>query len=229
MENQVQHLAIVMDGNRRWAREKNLDPIEGHREGINALVKIVRSCANKKIPYLTVYALSSENFSGRNPVEIAQLLHLMAEQMKERLPELQKEGAKIEILGDISVLPTPLQERISDAYNSLSKNSRIQINIALNYGGRAEILNAIRKLGLEKVELNKVNEEIFSRYLYTKNLPDPDLIIRTGGQVRISNFLLWQSAYSEWYFTKTLWPDFNEQELEEALSDFNERKRNFGK
>jgi undecaprenyl diphosphate synthase len=225
----VKHLAIIMDGNRRWAKARNLDPIEGHREGIETLTKIVKACAKREISFLTVYALSSENYTKRSPIEIGKLLSLMAEGIQKKLPELQKEGARIEILGETSALPSTLLKKINAAYDSLSKNRRIQINIALNYGGRAEILNAIGKLSKTESDLTKVDEEIFERYLYLPGIPDPDLVIRTGGQTRTSNFLVWQTAYSEWYFTSSLWPDFTEVELQKALENFSERKRNFGK
>lgn len=229
MKGSIKHLAIIMDGNRRWAASRGLPAKEGHRAGVETLAEIVRTCAKLNIPYLTVYALSSENLVQRDKKEIIGLFSLIKEGLLTRVPELQKEGVKIEFLGDLTVLPAALKKAINQAYDKLARNSRIQLNIALNYGGRAEIVSATKELIKKKVRPEEVDEENFSHYLFTQGLPDPDLVIRTGGQQRISNFLLWQTAYSEWFFAETLWPDFDETQLNKALADFAARKRNFGR
>lgn len=223
----IKHLAIIMDGNRRWAESRGLQTIEGHRAGVNTLAEITEYAAKAGIEYLTVYTLSTENLKERGPREIGGLFHLINESLTERMPELQKQGVRLEFIGDLDFLPLPLGVTIKKAYTVLSGNSRIQLNICLNYGSRAEMVNAANKLVQENVE--KIDEEAFKKHLYTKDLPDPDLVIRTGGQRRLSNFLLWQAAYSELFFTPTLWPDFTPKELEAVLKEFAERKRNFGR
>ena len=216
-----------MDGNRRWAAARKLKPIEGHRQGVNTLAEITKYAAQAGIKYLTVYTLSTENLKERSVSEIAGLIKLINEGLNDRLPELQKEQVRIEFIGNLDFLPANLRKTIGKAYYVLQGNSRIQLNICLNYGSRAEILNAVNKLIQEKIE--KIDEGSFQNYLYTKDLPDPDLIVRTGGQKRLSNFLLWQGAYSELFFTGTLWPEFSTKELDSILMEFRERKRNFGR
>lgn len=218
-----------MDGNRRWAAVQGKKPAEGHHAGTDTLAQIVRTTAEAGIHYLTVYALSSENLAQRDKKEILSLFRLIHDGLVTRLAELQKEGVRVDFFGDLTVLPSALQKAIKQAYQKLQRNSRLQLNIALNYGGRAEIISATKKLIQEKTKAEEIDEKTFSSHFFTKGLPDPDLVIRTGGQIRTSNFLLWQTAYSEWYFTETLWPDFDEKELNKALLEFANRKRNFGK
>ncbi len=225
----VSHVAIIMDGNRRWAAARGLKALDGHRAGTEALAEITKHCAKVGISYLTVYALSTENIAERAKSEIGSLWALVAEGLRDRMGDLQRERIRIEILGDLGPLPIALQRLINHAYRKLKSNDRIQLNIAFNYGARAEIVRAVKEILRQKISIDEINEEFFQKNLYTAGLPDPDLIIRTGGQVRLSNFLLWQAAYSELFFTDTLWPDFSTKELDGILEDFVERKRNFGR
>lgn len=218
------HVGIIMDGNRRWARQHGLPVKDGHKEGVEALERVVREAVKNKINYLTVYALSTENLIERDKSEIGDLFSLIKMGFVSKLPILKREGVRVEFLGNIDKLPTTVKKILETAKRTLASGKNLQLNIAINYGSREEILKA----SLNVIDSKTVNEETFSQFLYTKNLPDPDLIIRTGGQKRLSNFLLWQAAYSELYFTDTLWPDFDEKDFLEALEDFRLRKRNFG-
>jgi undecaprenyl diphosphate synthase len=215
------HVAIIMDGNRRWARERGLDPKEGHKEGIEALERTVRACKKFGIELLTVYALSTENLVSREESEINSLFSLINSGFAEKFPILKKEEVRVNFLGNIEKLPFSVKKTLQITKKALSANSGLVLNIALNYGSREEITKAAEKF-------KKGTEEEFSSFLYTKGLPDPELMIRTGGEKRLSNFLLWQLSYTELYFTDTLWPDFNEEELSKALEDYRKRKRNFG-
>lgn len=217
------HIGIIMDGNRRWAKQKNLAVSEGHRFGVEALEKTVSAAAKIGVKYLTVYALSTENLKERQKTEINDLFSIMKSGFLTKLPKLKKEGVKVNFFGDLKQLPLGVRQILIQAENVLKNGKTIQLNIALNYGARAEILRAAKKFNQKKL-----TEEIFSNYLYTKDIPDPDLIIRTGGMKRLSNFLLWQGAYSELYFSDKLWPDFTEVDFATAIEDFKNRKRNFG-
>jgi len=220
------HVAIIMDGNRRWAQEHGLPAIEGHRKGVDALVGTVEAARELGIKYLTFYALSTENYQNRPKDEIRTLLKLIEEGLREYIPRLKKEGAKLKVLGDKKALPIATQLAIKQAEKQLSSGKRIILNLAINYGGRREILMAVKRLAEKNLNLT---EEEFERALFTHGIPDPEIIIRTGGRTRLSNFLIWQGAYSELYFTDTLWPDFGAKELQKALKDLNERERNFGR
>lgn len=222
------HVGIIMDGNRRWARRQGLKDIQGHRAGADNLSKIVDYAADLGIETLTVYALSTENLTKRATVELAQLFALITEAVTRHIREMQKKGIKIAVIGEINAMPFTVRRAIGNALKVVVKNERIKVNIALNYGGRAEIVRAVQSLIKDGIKPTEVDEEAIARKLYTQNGHDPDLIIRTGGQVRISNFLLWQSSYSEFYFTDTLWPDFGPEELDKALEEYQNRKRNFG-
>jgi len=221
--NYPNHVAIIMDGNRRWAKAKGLSSREGHRQGVKALEKVVKSSIKEKIKFLTVYALSTENLKEREKTELRDLFFLIKSGFVEKLPLLEKEKVAVNFIGNLARLPFSVQKIAQKTAERLKNNSRLYLNIAIAYGAREEILRAV-----EKAQGKSLSEEEFSKYLYTKNLPDPDLLIRTGGQIRLSNFLLWQSAYSELYFTDTLWPDFDESEFKKALNEFSARKRNFG-
>lgn len=229
MENKINHIAIIMDGNRRWAKEKGLSASEGHRAGAETLVKLVRHVAKLNIKYLTVYALSTENLSNRSKLEVGSLFKLLQEKIVEHLGELNKEGIKLKILGDLSALPNIVQKSVNKASSLLNNNTQAQLNIALNYGSRAEIVRAAKKIVETKLPLSEIDEQELSEKLYTEGIPDPEIVIRTGGEKRISNFLLWQIAYSELFFTETLWPDFSPQELDTIIKEYSRRKRNFGK
>jgi len=227
--NQVKHVAIIMDGNRRWAAEKGLEVAQGHREGVETLATITKYCARVGINYLTVYALSTENLVLRNKKEILGLFSLIQEGLQSKLPQLHREGIRIQFFGDLGALPSGLRRAVDQAYQQLQDNKRIQLNIALNYGGRAEMVSVVKQMVSAKIDPKKINEEMFSSHLFSSSLPDPEILIRTGGQKRLSNFLLWQAAYSELFFTDTLWPDFSAQELDSILTEFSARQRNFGR
>lgn len=222
------HIAIIMDGNRRWAKNKNLPRIEGHRNGALALEKIINQAGKRGVKILTVYAFSSEN-RNRDPKEIKDLVILLRYFIRKKRKKLNKEGASIQILGDISFFSKELQKEIQDTVNFLKNNKRIHINIALNYGGREEIVRAAKNLIKDNIEIDNIDDHKFSEYLYTSGQADPDLVIRTGGVIRLSNFLPWQSTYSELYFSDKLWPDFNEDELDGAIEEYSWRQRRFGK
>ncbi len=218
------HVAIIMDGNRRWAKQKGLKIADGHREGVEALEKVVRAAAKLGVTYLTVYALSTENLRNRAKTELKDLFSLLQKGFVDKLPMLKKEGVKVTFFGQFEKLPLAVRVTLGETQKRLSAGNNLQLNIAISYGSRAEILAAIEKTGKEK----KLSEEEFSDLLYSAGLPDPELIIRTGGEKRLSNFLLWQAAYSELYFTDVLWPDFDEKELKKAVEEYKNRKRNFG-
>jgi undecaprenyl diphosphate synthase len=227
-----QHLAIIMDGNGRWAKKRGLPRIAGHSQGANTLKNILRYCQELGINYLTVYAFSCENW-GRPQIEVEFLMGLFERLLQKELNEMNKEGVKINFLGDLTMLPPTLQKQIQVAVDRTHNNREINLNLAINYGSRQEIIQACRHLA-EKVRSQEllpeeIDENSFNRYLYTSNLPDPDLLIRTSGEMRLSNFLLWQMAYTEIYVTDTLFPDFDRSELDHALLVYQGRDRRFGK
>jgi undecaprenyl diphosphate synthase len=228
IQNIPGHLGIIMDGNRRWAEENGFSTFKGHRLGSENVKKILRLCANKGIKILTVYALSTENWLKRSKNELNGLMRILREFMIKERKKLDAEGISINILGDISVFPESLRQVIKETVEMLSKNKKFVFNIAINYGGRGEIIRAIKKIAKEGINVEKLSEEMMGKYLDTKNLPDPDMIIRTGDEKRISNFLIWQGAYAEFYFPQVFWPEFGEKELDEAIDEFKERKRRFG-
>jgi len=224
-----QHIAIIMDGNRRWARQRHLSVTEGHRAGAQNLEKIVTYCQKIGIKYLTVYALSTENWRKRAKAEVRGIFNILIEAVRRKAQEYKKQGVKIFILGNIQDFPQRVRRALEKILNVVKEHERLKFNIALNYGGRAEIIQAVKRIIEDGVPPGKVNEALISRYLYTNGQPDPDLVIRTGGELRLSNFLLWQLSYAELYFTKTLWPDFSEKELKKAILDFQRRERRLGK
>ncbi|OIP22739.1 di-trans,poly-cis-decaprenylcistransferase [bacterium CG_4_10_14_0_2_um_filter_33_32] len=215
------HIAIIMDGNRRWAKKKGLIFYKGHQEGVKTFKKIVKYCSKIGVKYLTVYAFSTEN-KLRAKAEVSALFRILEDALEKEVPELNDNNVKIRFIGNIKGLPKSLQERVKKSEDALSKNIGLMLSVALNYGGREEIIHAAK---LSKI----INEKNIGNNLYTKGLPSPDLLIRTGGEMRISNFLLWQSAYAELYFTDQLWPDFNEKDLTQAILDYNNRERRFGR
>ncbi len=226
------HIGIILDGNRRWARKRGLPPMEGHRAGAENLDKIIKFSKKIGIKILSVYAFSTENWK-RSPAEVNFLMNLLVEYFKTKLNFFQENKIKIVHSGRFNKLPSPAKIAIQNAVKKTKKNDEFIFNVCFNYGGRAEILDAIRKIYRDikkkKFSIRKLNEKSFYQFLYHPEIPDPDLIIRTSGEIRTSNFLLWQSAYSEWYFTKTLWPDFDEKELIKAIKDYQKRNRRFGK
>ncbi|MCD5396158.1 MAG: di-trans,poly-cis-decaprenylcistransferase [Candidatus Pacebacteria bacterium] len=223
------HLAIIMDGNRRWARSRGLPTLFGHKKGLENFKKIARYCYKKGVKILTAFAFSTENWN-RSKEEVSYLMKLFESMFtKKNVEELNKKGVKINIIGQKWRFPKTLQKKIKEIEQLTKKNKKAILNIALSYGGRADIIEAIKKIVRLKVPPKEVNEELVSKYLWTKAQPDPDLIIRTGKEKRISNFLIWQSAYSELYFSNKHWPEFTEKDLEEAFLDYSKRKRRFGK
>lgn len=224
-----QHIAIIMDGNRRWARQRDLPEGKGHEAGTDALEKIVESAAKIGVKTITVYALSTENIRERAKREIAGLFNLMRSSYHTKLKKMMANGVKISILGELNGLPKTIQRLIEELKKTYIKNESIKLNIALNYGGKKEIVEAIKDLVKKGIDVDKINDELISTHLYTNGQKDPDLVIRTGGRIRLSNFLLWQTAYSELYFTKTLWPDFSPEELKKAIKWYQTQQRNFGK
>ena len=226
------HIAIIMDGNGRWAKERGLPRIAGHREGINSVREITKICGEIGVKYLTLYTFSTENWS-RPKTEVKALMTLLLSTIKKEIKELHKNDVKFSTIGDISILPKGTVKGIKEGEKLTFDNSGLNLILALNYGSRQEIISAVNNIVLDikkgSLDSNSIDENIFSSYLYTNNCPDPDLLIRTSGELRISNFLLWQSAYTEMYLTNTYWPSFRENELFTAIVDFQNRERRFGK
>ncbi len=221
----LNHIAIIMDGNRRWAKKSHLPSMLGHKKGVSALKTITRACNDLGIKYLTLYAFSTENWN-RKKEEVDFLMDLFATTLKNELQELNENKVKLNYIGNLSQLNPNLQKILTDSKELTKNNKGVTLTVAVNYGAREEIINAVKNIVQDKVEINEKN---FSNYLYTKNLPDPDLLIRTSGEKRISNFLLYQIAYSEVYITDTLWPDFNKEQLGLAIREFALRQRRWGK
>ncbi len=227
--NIPKHIGIIMDGNRRWATKRGLVSTEGHEAGVKALVAIVEHCLKLGVETLTVYALSTENWRQRAQQEVKGIFELLVKMVREKKKEYRQKGVKMAILGDFQAFPRRVAGAISEMLNIVKEKERLKLNIALNYGGRDEILRAVKKIVDQKIPAKKITEETFSKFLYTNGENDPDLIIRTGGEVRLSNFLLWQMSYAELYFTETLWPDFSPQKLDRAIAEYQKRQRRFGK
>lgn len=223
------HIAIIMDGNRRWARSRGLTDTQGHQAGAENLQKIVNHCRDIGIKHLTVYALSTENWRKRPLEEVRGIFNLLVRIIREKSEEYRRSGVKIFILGNFQAFPSKVKHALKKLLQLAIVEQKLQFNIALNYGGRDEIITAIKNIIKDKIPANKISEELISKYLYTHDQPDPDLIIRPGGEVRLSNFLLWQMSYAELYFTDTLWPDFDPEKLDEAISSFQQRQRRMGK
>lgn len=221
------HVAIIMDGNGRWARRRGLPRQAGHRAGAENLRRIVRACVEFKIKILTIYAFSTENW-GRPEREVRGLMRIFARVLDQELDELHRQGVCLHHLGDLTGVNPTLQEKVKKALELTKDNDRLILNVAFNYGGRAEILHAVRDLLADGIKPDELTEELFSSYLFTSGLPDPDLVIRTSGELRISNFLIWQAAYAEYYPTPALWPDFGPEDLFEAIVAYNERDRRYG-
>lgn len=223
------HIAIIMDGNRRWAKKNNLNPSEGHKAGAKNLEDIVEHAAKLGIKHVTVYALSTENWRKRTKEEVTGIFRLLINYLQRKRQMLRKSGIRIVILGDFHAFPLRVRLALKKALSLLVPQENLKFNIALNYGGRDEIVHAIKNIIKDKVKPNDITEDLVAKYLYTHDQPDPDLIIRPGGEKRLSNFLLWQASYSEFYFTDTLWPDFGPKELEKAIAYYQSRERRLGK
>ena len=230
-QNLPAHVAIIMDGNGRWAKKRGLPRLAGHKAGMEALKKIVRKSGEIGIEQLTIYAFSTENWK-RSAEEVSGIFQILVFYMERELKELHNNGVRVGILGDYHRLPQACVEAVERAMELTESNTGLTFNIALNYGGRADIVNAARRLGEEigngRLEPQDITEDLFSGFLSTAGGKDPDLVIRTSGELRLSNFLLWQTAYSELYFTDVLWPDFKEEDYLQAICEFQKRKRNFG-
>ena len=221
------HVAIIMDGNGRWAKKRGLPRVAGHRAGTENLRTIIRASAEFGIKYLTLYAFSTENWS-RPQAEVTGLMNILADVIDREMAELHKEGARLLHIGHLDGLSKILREEVKQAIELTRNNKGITIVLAFNYGGRDEIVHAVKKLLADDVKPEEVDAELVSKYLFTRDIPDPDLVIRTSGERRTSNFLTWQTVYSEWCFPKVFWPDFDKEALRKALQDYAERERRFG-
>jgi len=222
------HVAIIMDGNGRWAKQHGLLRLEGHQAGAENIHPIIKCLNQHHIRYVTLYGFSTENWN-RPENEVTGLLRLFEESINKYVSELRENGIKLRHLGHLKELPQGLQLAINKALELTKNNTRMTLSFALNYGGRLEILDAVRHIIAEGIPIQNIDEGLFNSYLCTAGLPDVDLVIRTSGEFRTSNFLIWQAAYSEYYFTDVLWPDFNQKELEKALLAYSQRRRRFGK
>ena len=228
-DNIPNHIAIIMDGNRRWARAHHLPEMKGHEVGSEALEEIVEAAEKLGVKTVTVYALSTENIKERAKREVLGLFNLMKKGYHSKLKKMMENGVRVTILGEVHGLPDTIKKIISEVRKTYIKNESIKLNIALNYGGKKELICAIKEIVKQGIDITRINETLIEKHLYTNGQPDPELVIRTGGRSRLSNFLLWQTAYSEFYFTYTLWPDFNASELKKAIIWYQSQKRNFGK
>ena len=231
-DTNLQHIAVIMDGNRRWAKQKGLPSAFGHKKGVDALKAAMRACDDFGIKYLTVYAFSTENWN-RKQEEVDFLMDLLGQTIKNELKEMHENGVVISFIGDLTRLKPKLQEILANAVEVTKNNTGVRLQIAFNYGSRDEIVHAVKNIITEvqtgKVTIDNINEDLISKHLYTATIPDPDLLIRTGGEMRVSNYLLWQIAYSEFIVTPTLWPDFDKAALASAVEEFHSRQRRFGK
>jgi undecaprenyl diphosphate synthase len=225
------HVAIIMDGNGRWARSRGLPRIKGHEKGAEAVRECVEGCGELKIEFLTLYAFSAENWQ-RPKTEVFALMRLLERFLKEKTPELLEKNVRLQAIGRLTDLPANCQRQLHDSIERTSNNTGLTLVLALSYGGRLEIIDGIKSIlrGIEAGHLDKgmIDVEMFSKHLYTRYYPDPDLLIRTSGEMRLSNFLLWQLSYTEMYVTQTLWPDFTKKDLFEAVEDFSRRQRRYG-
>ena len=231
-DNIPNHIAIIMDGNGRWAKAKGLPRIAGHKEGINSVRDITRICGEIGVNFLTLYTFSTENWN-RPKKEVNALMSLLLSTIKKEVRELHKNNVKFSTIGDLSFLPKNTENGLKEGMALTKNNTGLNLILALNYGSRQEIIDSViniaNKVKSGEIDSNHINETLFSSFLYTKNYPDPDLLIRTSGELRISNFLLWQCAYTEMYLTNTYWPSFREDELFKAILDFQNRERRYGK
>ena len=229
--NLPKHIAIIMDGNGRWAKLKNLPRAAGHKEGINSVREIVRICGEIGISHLTLYTFSSENWS-RPKTEVSAIMKLLFSTIKKEIRNLDANNVKLSTIGNLDELPKETQKNILDGVDKTKSNSGLNLILALSYGSRQELIRAIKRISLRikesDLKINEIDENLLNRELYTAGIPDPDLIIRTGGEYRLSNFLLWQSAYSELFISEVYWPDFRETELLNSISDYQNRQRRFG-
>jgi len=221
------HVAIVPDGNGRWAEKRGLSRLAGHSAGVKIMRAMIEHLNDYQIKYVTLYGFSTENW-GRPEDEISGLFRILEERIGKDVPQLHKKGIKVRHIGRLGELPAWLQKSINSAEELTKNNTGMTLNLAFNYGGHVEILDAVRRIIAEGIPPEKIDEKLFSSYLYTAGLPDVDLLIRTGDELRLSNFLIWQTAYSEYYFTQVLWPDFTKEDIDKALLAYSQRERRFG-
>ena len=226
-DTNLKHIAIIMDGNRRWAKLKNLPSAMGHKKGVDALKTTLKACDDFGIKYLTVYAFSTENWN-RKQEEVDFLMDLFCKTLENETKEMQEKNVVIKFIGDLINLPEKLQTILKYASDLTKNNTGVNLQIAFNYGSRNEIVHAIKSIIEKGIKPDDITEELISSELYTTNIPDPDLLIRTGGEMRVSNYLLWQIAYSEFYVTQKFWPEFDKEALSEAILEFKNRQRRFG-
>lgn len=225
------HIAIIMDGNGRWAKQIGLPRVAGHRQGIKSVREIVEACANLGVEFLTLYTFSTENWQ-RPKTEVSTLMRLIVKSLKDETDQLHKNNIRLTSIGNLEMLPKEVREELDEAFEKTHKNTKMTLNLALSYSGRWELTNAIKKISADvmsgKTEIENIDEKMISSYLDTSEMPDPELLIRSGGEMRISNFLLWQIAYSEIFVTNVLWPKFKTENLIEAINEFQSRERRFG-
>lgn len=226
-DNLPNHIAIIMDGNGRWAKSKGFPRVEGHRRGASVARNLVRYAHSRGIKYLTFFVFSSENWA-RPAKEVHSLMNMMRSYLKKDVKELDELNARLHVIGDMAKLPEDIAVSINNWQEKTKNNDGMHVVMALSYGGRREIIDAVKRIVTDNLSTDDITEGVFSSYLDTKDIPDPDLLIRTSGEQRISNFLLWQLAYTEMYFTNTYWPDFNEAEFEKALANYAKRERRYG-
>lgn len=222
------HVAIIMDGNGRWATRRALPRMFGHKAGVDALRRVVECATDEHVPMLSVYAFSTENW-GRPQDEVSGLMRLFWEVIQSDLDRLDRNGVRLRHIGRMEGLSPDIQEAIQRSIEVTKHNTKLALNVCFNYGGRMEVVDAVRQIVADGLSPEMITEEVISRYLYTKDLPDPDLVIRTASEMRLSNFLIWQAAYSEYYATETLWPDFTREDFINALNAYSQRQRRFGK
>jgi len=228
MEHIPQHIVLFPDGNRRWARAKGMHTLEGHKQGYNNLLDFSEWCKKRGVKVLTAFGFSTENWN-RSKEEVNYLMKLLEGCLADNLEKYNSDGVRVRVIGQKERLPESLQNAVKKIEEATKNNSNLFLNLAISYGGRWDILRAVKKIVEEKIPADKIDEKLFESYLSTAGLPSPDLIIRAGGEKRMSNFVLWQAAYSELYFSPKLWPDFTEQDLDLALEEFDQRSRRFGK
>lgn len=232
MANSLKHIAIIMDGNGRWARSRGLERFIGHRKGTESTIDAVEVGVNLKLEHMTLYVFSSENW-GRPSKEVNYLMNLLIEMVVREIPDLMQKNVKLVVIGDMERLPQKPRDSLQSAIEKTAANTGMQLNLAISYGGRQEIVDATKSIAKQiaagTLKVDDIDESLFAKNLYLKGAPDPDLVIRTGGEFRLSNYLLWQAAYSEFYVTNTLWPDFTKEEFMKAVEFYNTRERRFGK
>ncbi|MCL4101181.1 undecaprenyl diphosphate synthase [Fibrobacter sp. UWH9] len=232
MANQLRHVAIIMDGNGRWAKSRGMERFFGHRKGTESTIDAVEMGVNLKLEHMTLYVFSSENW-GRPSKEVDYLMNLLIEMVVKEIPDLMEKNVKLTVIGNMDRIPEKPRASLQSAIDITANNTGMQLNLAISYGGRQEIVGAVKSIAAQvaagSLSVDDIDETLFAKNLYLKGAPDPDLIIRTGGEFRLSNYLLWQAAYSEFYVTDTLWPDFTKDEFMQAVEFFNTRERRFGK